>query len=274
MRELVGHRMYTGKWNAEYRSMKESEDLYLVKTHDVPEDAAKCIYVVRDGRAAVVSYKHYLKDFSNKDLPLTDIIIGIDQFGSWGSHLDAWDPLHRPNTLLVQYERLLSDPEEECRKISEFLGLDITGQWKNDFKSFQKVNPSFFRSGGQEQSVRELTGDNLDIFLMFHADWMKKLGYIDNNEMPKYNFKILREVTREVYERLNDSLKDRSRQIRHKDQELVTLREKINEKSDEAARLEETLMQKNQYIDELLNSFSWRITKPVRVVADLFRKRS
>src|SRR5437588_2989811 len=40
-----------------------SDHTYYIKTHDPPQDHAKAIYIVRDGRSAIVSYPHFLKDF-------------------------------------------------------------------------------------------------------------------------------------------------------------------------------------------------------------------
>src|ERR1700730_4471929 len=37
-----------------------SDHTYFVKTHDPPQDDAKAIYIVRDGRSTVVSYFHFL----------------------------------------------------------------------------------------------------------------------------------------------------------------------------------------------------------------------
>src|ERR1700761_3889610 len=76
--ELVGHQAMT----ADLQQMRKSADLYLVKTHDPPEDDGKAIYIVRDGRAACESFHHYLRDFSDRDsVSLTDVIAGFTPFG-------------------------------------------------------------------------------------------------------------------------------------------------------------------------------------------------
>jgi hypothetical protein len=38
---------------------RNAEETYLVKTHDLPEDDSPALYLVRDGRDALVSYAHF-----------------------------------------------------------------------------------------------------------------------------------------------------------------------------------------------------------------------
>jgi len=58
-----------------------------IKTHDLPPHrAARAIHVVRDGRAACVSLWH----FTNRALPLADIVCGRTRFGTWSDHVMAW----------------------------------------------------------------------------------------------------------------------------------------------------------------------------------------
>ncbi|MBI5739436.1 MAG: sulfotransferase domain-containing protein [Nitrospirae bacterium] len=213
MTELVGHRKYEGEWEIAYRTMKESGNLFFVKTHDGPGDDSKCIYVVRNGCAAIVSYRHYLKDFTGKDCPFIDLAAGNVLFGSWGGHLDAWDPLRRPDTLLIKYEDLLTRPEDESRRIADFLGLDIVGGWLNDFKSFHNVNPFFFRSGDREISEKGLAGDDMEVFSALHGDWLKGLGYLKESSAPGCNSRLLREVFCRALGSMNDLLKQKKEQI-------------------------------------------------------------
>jgi hypothetical protein len=51
---LVGHRNYTPPWSDFYSAARKASTLNLVKTHHPPRDAGKTIYIVRDGRAALV----------------------------------------------------------------------------------------------------------------------------------------------------------------------------------------------------------------------------
>src|SRR5665213_4441239 len=82
---------------------RSGRDLY-VKTHELPSpDRHPAIYVLRDGRSAVVSHAHYMAEFFHRDILLTDIIAG--KLGvSWSQHVNAWVMGGRPNLLVVRYE--------------------------------------------------------------------------------------------------------------------------------------------------------------------------
>src|SRR2546426_9088857 len=56
MIELMGQDPLDLPWPDALPQLRESPDEHLVKTHDGPETNDKCIYVVRDPRATVVSY--------------------------------------------------------------------------------------------------------------------------------------------------------------------------------------------------------------------------
>jgi hypothetical protein len=147
---------------------------------------------------------HYLKDFNNIECPLADIIAGYVRFGSWGGHLDAWNPLERPNTFLVKYESLLSDSEKEIKRLSDFLGLTPSGHWKNDFEQFHKINPKFFREGTTKKD-QEIKGEDLDLFRLFHGDWMNLLGYDKKDTVSIQVAYHLRGMTSRIYKKFEYS---------------------------------------------------------------------
>lgn len=236
MIKLTGHKRIHDNWGNAYHKMKQSSRLFFVKTHDFPEDDSRAIYIVRDGRASTVSYCHYLKDYESKECSVFDVVTGIVNFGSWGAHLDAWDPVNRHDTLLVQYERLLTAPEEEIVKISDFLGLNTVGDWNNDFEFFHKIEPQFFREGQASKEIDGIQDEDLDIFWLLHGDWMEALGYAAREKRVSGNASRLRKITGRISGKLLDHA------------------------SLEASR------------ESLLNSLSWRVTAPLRTVWKIFKK--
>jgi FkbM family methyltransferase len=180
----VGCRFPDENWPAAYGRMRADLNLHLVETHDPPEDDAKAVYIVRDGRSASRSFFHYLKDFPRVEdtFGLTDVVSGFTPFGSWGGHLDAWQPLTRPNTLLMKYEDLLADPLLQIQRLAEFTGLGPLHDWRNDFDKLHKLNPKFFRAGAGNDAATALQGPDLDLFWAQHDDWMGRLGYPDAPE--------------------------------------------------------------------------------------------
>ena len=97
---------------------------WLVKTHRRPPDAAPAIYVVRDPREATVS----LWEFNHRRQPLRAIISGQVSFGTWSSHVAAWHPLARPNTLMLRYEEMVGDLPAALERLSGFLDLPVVSQ--------------------------------------------------------------------------------------------------------------------------------------------------
>ena len=58
------------------RARESGRNLY-VKTHEMPSaDQHPAIYVVRDGRSAVVSHTHYLREIIKRDFTLAEVIEG------------------------------------------------------------------------------------------------------------------------------------------------------------------------------------------------------
>lgn len=79
--ELTGHIEYENSWEDFYTNASSSKDIYFVKTHFEPLDEQPCIYIVRDGRMAILSYFYYHKDFIQSDSSLLELIVGDDVFG-------------------------------------------------------------------------------------------------------------------------------------------------------------------------------------------------
>lgn len=171
-----------------------------VKTHEAPLDDGPAIYVVRDGRAAVTSYFHYLSRYESSapsdvslrgrmmtrlraiagtapEAPQMRAIVRGDQWpGSWSWHFEAWSPLTRPNTLLLRYEDMLADIDGVCEQISSFLGVPQLAPFQHDFAMLHAREPGFFRSGDNQRNIAELA-PYMDLFNQMHGTLMRELGY-------------------------------------------------------------------------------------------------
>src|ERR1700757_4813374 len=154
--EIVGHVSHHLDPQSFYEKAAGSDHLYFVKTHDPPQDEAKAIYVVRDGRSSVVSHFHYLKDFVlEAECSLEDVIIGDCQFGSWSDHFEAWAPRERPNTLLLRYDDMLRDFNQVAKTLSAFIELPVlsSSSEPRSFPELQAVDSKFFRSGSDANNI-------------------------------------------------------------------------------------------------------------------------
>jgi len=165
--KLVGHYESSGP-----------ESGAFVKTHGPPENDAPAIYVVRDGRAAIVSYFHYIKDLlEDPSITLERVIRGDVWGGSWSDHVRHWNPLARPKTLLLYYENLVASLPSECTKLAVFLGQKLLNVPTHlDFDGLHVVNPTFFPSGDNEERFKEIF-PYMELFESIHGRTMAALGY-------------------------------------------------------------------------------------------------
>ena len=165
------------RWPEPYEQFSKARETYLVKTHDGPEDGAKAIYVVRNGLAAIRSYKHYLRDFGNREYSLEQIILGEARFGSWGQHLDLWNPLERADPLVLKYEDLVAHPDEQLQRVSKFTGLTKQAEWVNNFDELHAAHSQMYRQGPKAPPEEGFTEEQQQLFWALHSDWMAAFRY-------------------------------------------------------------------------------------------------
>src|SRR6185437_5704723 len=134
---------------------------------------------------------HYRQAFEggiDEATTLREIILGATYFGSWSNHLDSWDPLHRPGTLLLKYEELLEDPARQIARMSMFLGIEPRRPWQNNFEELSRIEPRLFRAAAANRPQDALAGRDLELFWMVHGPWMRRLGYVPpdwNSQVPE-----------------------------------------------------------------------------------------
>ena len=155
-----------------------SEPPIFMKTHESTGDDSAAIYIIRDGRAAIVSYFHYLRDVALAPSKLEDVITGNVWIGSWANHYRGWLPMSRPRTLMIRYEDLVERPDIALEEISNFIGLPLkaTGELSKSFADLHSFYPQFFRSGSNDKAISEIE-PYADLFWKHHGDVMDELGY-------------------------------------------------------------------------------------------------
>jgi hypothetical protein len=162
----------------------------FVKTHELPgADGDPAIYIVRDGRDALVSYAHFTLAFNREPAagPVTPelfrqtlrnlVLESRSAFGSWSLNVDAWTA--RPNTAVVRYEDLLADPIGVADGALAALGLRLrpVSDAITPFDELRQVDPKFFRRGAQGAHRDEFPADLLDLFWTHNEATMTRLGY-------------------------------------------------------------------------------------------------
>ncbi len=181
--EAFGNQYHSTPWPETYRNLAGAREVHFVKTHDAPEDDGKAIYIVRNGFASILSYQAFTRDFAKTERSLEEMVLGLAHFDSWGRHLDLWNPIDRPNTLLIKYEDLRDEPENQIERIAQFCGLPAQGRWTNEFEKFHALQPNFFRKGQTKDVSSEFSQRCQELFWALHGDWMRRLGYCQ--EVPK-----------------------------------------------------------------------------------------
>ena len=144
--------------------------LPIIKTHEENIPNCPAIYVIRDGRAATVS----LWEFYGRETSISDIIEGNYRFGKWSDHINSWDPISRPNTLLLKYEDILTSLDSVLLKLSVFLNQDVINH---------KLPPRETIADGRWVRKKtnwesELFGENLDRFNELNKPFLKQFGYL------------------------------------------------------------------------------------------------
>jgi cephalosporin hydroxylase/Flp pilus assembly protein TadD len=108
-------------------------DRAFFKSHHLPRpEYRQVIYLLRDGRDAMVSYFHHLSALSATPVDFGRMVKeGKGLFpGRWHEHVDAW--LQNPfkaRLMVVRYEDLKSDCLKELHRLCEFLEMEREESW-------------------------------------------------------------------------------------------------------------------------------------------------
>jgi sulfotransferase family protein len=170
------------------------------KTHDLPKPQhRRVIYLIRDGRDAMVSYFHYLAALGALSDPLELVSTGAGLFPCrWHEHVEAWlaNPYHA-DMITVSYERLKGDLMTELRRICDFAGLErgqtiltfvaqnctFATMRENEIK-YGRADPAwprdkpFVRRGEVGSYKDEMEPEILEAFLQLSAPVLERMGYL------------------------------------------------------------------------------------------------
>lgn len=170
------------------------------KAHALPApEFRKVVYLLRDGRDAMVSYWHFLKAMEHKEIDFLHLVnTGEGVFPcKWHDHIRQWrsNP-HNAQILEVRYEDLKSDTVGQLGRILDFAGIarDKTqierAVQRSSFESMQKrekergmehpqwQRDKLFVRRGQTGSYKDEMPENVQAAFMAEAGaLMRELGY-------------------------------------------------------------------------------------------------
>jgi hypothetical protein len=182
-KEIIGD----GQLSLSLAEMSRRRDRYIVKTHDMPADDQPAIYLVRDGRDALLSHARFMLDYDRASANPGGYygtlrqLIEAPPFGGWSTNVMAWTT-RRASTVLVKFEQLIAAPLHELRRAMSAIGSELPEIRTTDPPGFGELHrkiPQFFRAG-RVGAWRDEMPDNLHaLFWHRHGDAMRKVGYTD-----------------------------------------------------------------------------------------------
>jgi len=162
-------------------------DVCYFKSHERPQPHyKKVIYLLRDGREALLSYHHMMKNMG-KEVSLNDLYSGNIKIygGLWHEHIEDWksNP-YNADILFVRFENLKNDKLQELKRICNFLKIE--------------------RSNTELKKVVQLTSFNHMKSLEQRTDWknMKKEvlfktgNFVRKGELKSYINEVPEELIR------------------------------------------------------------------------------
>lgn len=183
---IVGHvPLKSGGGDVTIRELIDSPEVHFVKTHEVYNGVGKpyAIYIIRDGRDALVSHAHYLIDVDGVDVSYKQQLNGLIRSGAWMKHVTSWIR-HRPGCVFVRYEDLHRDPigtfTNSLNELKQRFDIDVEVDPDARYPSFeylQTESKDFFRRGIVGAYKDEMTERQQRLFAEYNGKDMSSFGY-------------------------------------------------------------------------------------------------
>jgi hypothetical protein len=171
------------------------------KSHALPKpEYRRVVYLLRDGRDAMVSYRHYLEALEGHPLDFLDLVTsGKGLFPcKWHEHVQQWlaNPYHA-EMVIVRYEELKGDALQQLRRILDFAGVQRAlpvlqrATEKASFAAMQQrekrlgwegaqwpKDKLFIRRGAIGSFCDEMPRPVLEAFMREAGPLLRELGYV------------------------------------------------------------------------------------------------
>jgi hypothetical protein len=149
-------------------------------------DPAPALYIVRDGRDAIVSHAHYVAaedtprfrglSFDRRVASL--IRPGVPAYGHWSRNVKRWRGREAPMTT-IRFEELIRDPIRVVTRGCEELGVPLPDP-SGSVPSFDRLReraPKLFRQGIVGSWRNEMPPRLQERFWRIHGAQMRALNY-------------------------------------------------------------------------------------------------
>lgn len=186
-------------------------DHRALKTHMLPselpagmrlEDGHVAVYLIRDGRDALVSMAHHriawVAPYSDYEVNLYEATVasGVSFFGGgWSQHVEKWSEVAQ---VVIRFEDLIVDPIGQIERLRPFFDLpepnrnalptfeslrtgnaEYGSKWTGDHSelSEQEIAERIFRRGKVGSWRDEMPSEVHELFWLLHGDTMDRWGY-------------------------------------------------------------------------------------------------
>ncbi|MDF0606827.1 hypothetical protein HZU77_014375 [Neisseriaceae bacterium TC5R-5] len=198
--------------------------------------------------------------------------------------------------LLVDYDRLMQSPDKELTRISKAFGLKINAleleNYKNEFLdqdlrhtkypledlSLDNSCPALVREiysilllAASEQTLFE--GDDLQSLV---SQWLAEFERLKPSLLLVDGLLLEKSIVIDSVTERNNQIANLNQTISERDNQIANLNQTINECDNQVANLNQTISEYNNQIANLqeqiqafINSRSWKLTKPVRLIGHL-----
>jgi Sulfotransferase domain len=171
------------------------------KSHHLPRpEYRRVVYLLRDGRDAMVSFKHYEESLKRKTLDFLQFVTCEESLFpcKWHRHVDEWskNPF-RAEMLVIKYEDLLKQPLVQLERFCEFANLPANQEEIGgvvEAAQFQRLHDKedkfrdhrhekwpadkfFFRRGIAGSHKDEMPPEVLKAFLDDASETLRRHGY-------------------------------------------------------------------------------------------------
>lgn len=139
----------------------------------------RVVYLMRDGRDALISYYHHFRKFNGFEGTLKDFICSDARGVEWCEHVDSWI-YHTPplsDLCIIKYEDLLSNTVREILKVVQFVGLDY--EENRIYEAVEKSNFGRMREIERKDGLGYVEVGRREIYFVRKGtigEWREALG--------------------------------------------------------------------------------------------------
>jgi hypothetical protein len=176
---FTGHRAFEGTIDELLETARASDAPWFVKTHRREPSGDRMIYVVRDGRAAMASYRRFQRSINGLEFPLEQFVLGAEPIESWRDHVEWGLASDRDTTLMLRYEDLVQPDDKLLDRISRFIGLPVLRPFDVSFAELRAAHPGLFGAGHNAPGIEAVESACPALFWLLNGEAMRELGYTD-----------------------------------------------------------------------------------------------